>query len=348
MISEAETADIVTFSDGIKINRSIPRTMTEAGLHYLGRLARTVPEGGTIVEVGPLYGSSTWVLRHNSHPSVRIWSLDTWEPQDWIPRRLPDALPFGIDAFHHYIRDCEGVEAVQGWSPDSVADSWKRPIDLFFDDATHGDPGFSANVNFFLPFVTPGGILCGDDFAAGWPDIIRVVTELGARWDTRPEVAGRVWALLNEGGARADVSSVAERIGPWSDGDLSLEVRNASGDIHTGQPRMWTGRLRADDPITGLAVRGVSPQSPDGRIAVVLTDGTEIGDLAFGVMHDFPTPVANVAFQAVKASGRRLLYQGCELVEGTRTLNTPAGRNGGLLTKQAPATPLTALRIEVR
>ena len=129
--------------------------MTSDGLEYLGRIARSVPENGVIVEVGPLFGSSTWVLAKNAHPSVQVYSIDTWEPAPWIDKveaKYRNCKPFSKEAFLHYTKDCPNVTAIQGWSPDIVKD-WDLPIDVFFDDATHGDPGFTENMNFLLPFV---------------------------------------------------------------------------------------------------------------------------------------------------------------------------------------------------
>ena len=62
-----------------------------------------------------------------------------------------------------------------------------------------------------MPFVKDDGILCGDDYASGWPGIVRVVNALGASRGVRPWVAGRCWVLLKEGGAKTDITSVAPK-----------------------------------------------------------------------------------------------------------------------------------------
>ena len=46
-------SNIKDFKDGCKINLDIPRTMTLSGLHYLAKLAQSVPENGIICEIGP-------------------------------------------------------------------------------------------------------------------------------------------------------------------------------------------------------------------------------------------------------------------------------------------------------
>lgn len=339
---------ILQLPDGIRINRTIPRTMTMAGLHYLGRLARSVPEGGVILELGPLYGSSTWVLSQNSHPTVTVYSVDTWASQEWIARRLPDAPPFGIDAFRHFVSDCPNVEPIQGMSP-QVLEGWSREIDMFFDDATHGDPGFSANVNFALPFVKSGGILCGDDYASGWPDIIRVVDSLAAERGVRPEVCGRVWAITKEAAPGVPSAPVSARIGPWSRGDVVVRVRTQSGEEYTGEPRMWAGAIRRPDPVTGIAIAPREGAEVDGHLTVRLADGSERPGLAFGVFHTFDVPVVNVAIELAPDFARRhtISYQCCEMMPGkSRTMNSKASRDGDFLQK-GDGTTISALRVEV-
>ncbi|MES0883729.1 class I SAM-dependent methyltransferase [Roseibium sp. SCP14] len=343
--------DIHVFSDGIKINNSIPRTMTVEGLHYLGKLAQSVPENGTIVEVGPLYGSSTWVLAKNSAPSVKIYSIDTWDPQPWIKKRLPDALEFGLDSFRHYVRDCENVTPIQGWSPQVVEDTWDRPIDLFFDDATHGDPGFSANMNFFLPFVKDDGILCGDDYASGWPDIIRVVNKLAKSWNVTPEVNGRCWAVLKNGGRGTPHNSIADKIGPWCEADLTLTTRSKSGYQHKSQPRTWTGRILENDPLTGVGIFTNGVKKVSGKFDLYFEDGNVSKGLAFDAMHQFEKNITNISVCLDKDYEKEFTVkvQGCEIIRATpncKTMNTSSSGPGKLL-KKDDETPLSALRLQI-
>ncbi len=238
----------------IRINTSIPHTMTQEGLRFLGELARHVPENGVIVEVGPLFGSSTWVLAKNAHPSVTVYSIDTWEPAEWIDKvvakKFPKARKFSREAFEYYVRDCPNVKPVQGWSPDVVADTWDRKIDLFFDDASHGNPGFINNLEFFEPFVKPGCVMCGDDYASGCPDIITETNRLARRWNQRINVIGRVWALRKPLDPSApDPVTVYGGLTPHKGPFPVLITHNASGVCTSDYPSSWTGRLHRYDPI---------------------------------------------------------------------------------------------------
>jgi len=242
----------------IKTNPKIPSTMTNEGLDYLGRLARSVPENGVIVEIGPLFGSSTWVLAKNCHPSVKIYSIDTWEPAPWITNNVESKFrgckPFSKEAFLHYTKDCPNVTAIQGWSPSVVAD-WDQPIDLFFDDATHGDPGFSENVNFFLPFVKEGAYLCGDDYSNGWPDIVRVVDEFANKWGVHPEVSGRVWAVQKPQSDNTISQKVYEDISTSdSSPKVSINCKTLSGAVYDLSDGVWSGAIHKKDRLSEISI----------------------------------------------------------------------------------------------
>lgn len=239
----------------IEINRDIPHTMTLDGLEYLGRMARSVPKNGLILEVGPLFGSSTWVLAKNCHPSVRVISIDTWEPQPWIDTieaKFPGCKPFSKAAFDYYTADCPNVTAIQGFSPEVMGD-FNEPIDLFFDDATHGDPGFSQSLAYYIPRVRAHGIVCGDDFATGWPDIVHGVHKLARSWHASAEVCGRVWALIKpaESGLAPRVYDV---IGQRAAAELEYEVHTRAGH-YRASPGCWTGSLDTSAPVDAICIR---------------------------------------------------------------------------------------------
>ncbi len=238
----------------ILINNDIPSTMTQAGLNYLGKMAKTVPENGVIIEVGPLFGSSTWVLAKNAHPSVEVISIDTWEPAPWIDKiekKFDGCLPFSLETFKEYVKDCQNVTPIQGWSPDIVSD-WDRPIDMFFDDASHGNPGFTNNLNFFVPKVKPNGIICGDDYAVRWPTIVREVDSLASEWSTEVEIIGRVWSMVKpEFGQSRSVYSLLEKS---DEPAIEINVISNSGKEYIASPNTFAGALHKPDPIQSIKI----------------------------------------------------------------------------------------------
>jgi hypothetical protein len=163
------------------IDMRIPGQMTEGELRGIERLATAVPDGGCVVETGSLYGRSSFVWAKSVRPSVSVYCIDPWVREPWIielvEKTIPDCPPFGIDAFRRYTQDCRNINMIQGYSPDDVK-RWTRPVDLYFDDSLHHNPYFRRNLRFWLGHVKPGGIMCGHDYCAEWPDVIAEVDAL--------------------------------------------------------------------------------------------------------------------------------------------------------------------------
>jgi Methyltransferase domain len=166
----------------------IPGQISELALAEICRLARQVPAGGTIVEVGSLFGRSSYVWATCAPRDVKVVCIDPWEREqwiiDWVEKPFGVTMPFSLDAFKHYTSECGNIVPIQGYSPDCVAD-WTQPIDLYFEDAVHEDPGFSRNVDFWVGHLKPGGVFAGDDFRGNYYDITRKVIDIGTEWKSR-------------------------------------------------------------------------------------------------------------------------------------------------------------------
>jgi|GEM_PF-2165679 len=338
------------------INLEIPRTMTLAGLAYLERLAAAVPENGTIVEVGPLYGSSTWTLAKSCHPSVTVYSIDTWERAPWIVRNVEEKLgapPFSLEAFKGFVADCPNVVPIQGYSPDVVRD-WARPIDLYFDDAAHGNPGFINNLSFFNGFVRPGGFLCGDDYALGSPDIVREIDFLGASWGVRPEVIGRVWALRKPAEGRLQSEGVAAGLAPLPSPQLRVTVYCDGAPPHEAPPLAWAGQLLKAGALKAFRLdwcgeaegldlrywaagrRSRSEVCAAGELCTLSEEGDAISSLS-------------IRLEGERAGDHDVLYQGGvdrgSAIPRALKTNTSLSRNGQVLTVPAAGACFSALRV---
>lgn len=159
----------------------------------IAEVAAAVPAGGTIVEVGSLYGLSSWIWAKNA-PSARIVCIDVWKHKPWVNRVRDEfgAPDLSLDAFLHNVRDCPNIQAIRGFSPDCAKD-WIDEIDVYFDDATHVNPGLRNNIDFWSQHIRPGGIACGHDYSSRWPDVIHESERLAAVWCTSVSVRGAVW-----------------------------------------------------------------------------------------------------------------------------------------------------------
>lgn len=176
----------------------IPGQVSERELAEMCRLAKEVPENGVVVEVGSLYGRSSYVWSKCVPFGARVYCIDPWQRVqwiiDWVEKPLKAEREFSLDAFLHYTGNAANIHPIQGSSPECVAD-WDIPIDLYFEDAIHEDPGFSRNADFWLQHLKPGGIFSGDDFRGNYYDITRYVTDKAQEWNSRLTVAGTLFWL---------------------------------------------------------------------------------------------------------------------------------------------------------
>ncbi len=189
----------------------IPGWMPETELKVIEVLARTIPPGGAMLEVGSFCGRSSWCWARSVHPGVSVTCIDIWDPDEHPyapPARLGTAAgaDFGrvadmgdcrgtLENFARYTRDCPNIRALRGRSPDDFLDWPERSLDLVFLDGVHHNPVFRADVIHWYARVRPGGVLCGDDCAESHPDVRPTLEAFCGRLGIRFTVAGRLWML---------------------------------------------------------------------------------------------------------------------------------------------------------
>lgn len=172
--------------------------MSDAELRMLSELAARVPENGTIVEVGSLYGLSTWHMAKYSKPSVTIVCIDPWVREQWVVdlvERPQAAPPFCREVFHRLTKEfAHKIVAIQGYSPFDVS-GWQIPIDMYFEDAVHTNPVLKKNIDFWSDRVKVGGTVCGHDYGSQFPDVKTEVDSLTKKLESTLGVEGTLWYL---------------------------------------------------------------------------------------------------------------------------------------------------------
>ena len=176
-------------------NLSLPGQMSEEELIFIERLASGVPPKGRIVELGSLFGRSSWAWAKSADPSVTVYCVDPWKRENWIGElERKFGVAFGVETFHRHTADCTNIVALPGYSPDDLGD-WNLPLDIYFDDSVHNNPVFRQNLDFWVQHVKPGGIMCGHDYRPEFPDIVSEVNLLAERMGARVEVVGSLWMI---------------------------------------------------------------------------------------------------------------------------------------------------------
>lgn len=139
--------------------------MAPQELMQLSVWAKAVPPGGVIVEVGSYLGlsASAWA---DADPSVKIYCIDTFSDLEGFIKntsKYPNVIP------------------LKGDSPNNIQYPGDL-IDIFFLDASHTNPSDLEYIEYFLPLIKPGGLLCGHDYGdMRYPDIMTNIKMLEER-----------------------------------------------------------------------------------------------------------------------------------------------------------------------
>jgi precorrin-6B methylase 2 len=137
--------DKISDIDAVEIARVV-RPLTEINeRECVARLAADVPPGGSIVEIGSLYGGMTAVLGL-ANPEAKIVSIDdySWHPADDVPTSK-ELLLANMKRV--------GVTNVKAREGDSrvIGKTWKKAIDLLWIDGGHSYDYVHSDLENFGP-----------------------------------------------------------------------------------------------------------------------------------------------------------------------------------------------------
>lgn len=145
--------------------RGIPSWQNDRELLTLQDLAREVPQGGLIVEIGTLYGATAAAMV-DANPAVRLVTIDLFQ---WHP-----AQQASLELARENIGHPEVVTVLQGDSRELANHELVRgPIELVLIDGGHEYEPVLADLE---NFGTRAEIIAAHDFAfARWITVTRAV-----------------------------------------------------------------------------------------------------------------------------------------------------------------------------
>lgn len=132
-------------------------TQSCVALQALAIETRDVP--GAVIEVGAWEGKSTIAL---AQACDHLHTVDTWEGS---PGEPSEVLASERDVFARFLQNIAPYPNVT-WHRTNWRDFfavWDQPIRLVFIDAEHTYHEVRDNIAAALPYLSPGGIVCGDD-----------------------------------------------------------------------------------------------------------------------------------------------------------------------------------------
>ncbi len=162
-------------------------------LPFYTDLARELPDGARVAEVGVAWGRSILFLAERlltlGKTRAALWAIDAWDPAwDWPA----DDTPAGAWRFprqpmlralveHATGKELDMVRIVRAPSVTAARLFELGTLDAVFLDADHTEGGVAADLDAWASKVRPRGWLAGHDFdPQRFPDVGRVVSGFAA------------------------------------------------------------------------------------------------------------------------------------------------------------------------
>lgn len=169
------------------LNQNIPGWNGIEILTVLAEHATYVPENGNILELGALFGRSTYALGHNKKQSVNLYVIDIWDtlylehfdnssmhdntcPESEIDRitnkikKNPDRID-GNDFFDLWKHYTSGISNLRGIKGKSLMDNSEFPtFDLIIHDAGHSYDDVYGDLHHWIHKLKPAGAIIVDDY----------------------------------------------------------------------------------------------------------------------------------------------------------------------------------------
>jgi predicted O-methyltransferase YrrM len=130
-------------------------------------LAGIRPLSGAVIEIGSWEGKSTVALAHACHPQLLL-AIDTWEgSRDEDPEHGSVHLARERDIYGQFLINIQlltkgNVKPVRADCHEFLK-TWRGPIKFAHIDASHDYISVKRTLEAMLPWMVPGGLLCGDD-----------------------------------------------------------------------------------------------------------------------------------------------------------------------------------------
>lgn len=156
------------------LDRSVWGSVAEEDRRELVRLVKVAGQyPGPIIEIGTLFGFSTQLLAEEKRPDQTLISVDNYS---WNPFCLPPEhhREFTRNALHYCIQNA-ALELYDGSSL-TFFDEYSQPAPaMVFLDGSHEYEFVVEEIRHAKRLGA--AIICGDDYNAGFPGVIRAVDE---------------------------------------------------------------------------------------------------------------------------------------------------------------------------
>lgn len=181
-----------------KINLKIPGWNDQQILNIIAELSNNVPESGHILELGTLFGRTTYAIGHNKKQSVSLTSVDIFpeihmsnhtvinfhdgaagaEEMALLNSKIvPDPDRLTSDSFFELFKNyTDGIHNINTIRDFTTLDNSTFPMyDMIIHDASHDYPDVYNDLVHWFPKLKDDGIVVVDDYDTQFPGVIESV-----------------------------------------------------------------------------------------------------------------------------------------------------------------------------
>jgi len=153
-------------------NKEIPGQISIADLKALEFLAQTVPKYGIIIELGSLFGKSSWCLAKSCDPTVTVHCVDNWQYIIHSKQKNLNGKEITKELHIEYTNDCHNIVRHKTQIQNFTKQWSGGRVDLIFIDAIHELKNDFKNClrEWKNRSLKSHGIISGHDYNGEFPE----------------------------------------------------------------------------------------------------------------------------------------------------------------------------------
>ena len=153
-------------------NKEIPGQISTADLKALEFLAQTVPKYGIIIELGSLFGKSSWCLAKSCDPTVTVHCVDNWQYIIHSKQKNLNGKEITKELHIEYTNDCHNIVRHKTQIQNFTKQWSGGRVDLIFIDAIHELKNDFKNClrEWKNRSLKSHGIISGHDYNGDFPE----------------------------------------------------------------------------------------------------------------------------------------------------------------------------------
>ena len=224
-------------------NLRIPGRFTERELWAIEAMAKSVPPGGVVVEVGSYLGLSSYAWAKSVDPSVTVYCIDAWEEDGEYAQKWQEKyqIDYSLEKFHEFTQTCSNIVVLKGFSQHIFAD-WDKSIDVYFQNIGRQHTVIGENISLWSQFVKVDGLICGYGYGGEFPCVIDEVRKLANLYGVEPVIVEKIWCLTT--GVSVNKLNTITKINDIHGYEYELNISEPPALLEPGDLLKVSGKLK--------------------------------------------------------------------------------------------------------